>query len=92
MIELVLPPIPQYNEIIMEVHCAVGGKESMLFAREIYTMYRNLAYHRGWEFNEVDVISEEKGLLGNNIIQSKNTNFYCIGGAVALLHVSEIFT
>lgn len=92
MIELVLPPIPQYNEIIMEIHCAVGGKESMLFAREIYTMYRNLAYHRGWEFNEVDVISEEKGLLGNNISQSKNTNFYCIGRAVALLHVSEIFT
>lgn len=80
MIELVLPPIPQYNEIIMEIHCAVGGKESMLFAREIYTMYRNLAYHRGWEFNEVDVISEEKGncLLGNNISQSKKTQIFIV--------------
>lgn len=77
MIELVLPPIPQYNEIIMEIHCAVGGKESMLFAREIYTMYRNLAYHRGWEFNEVDVISEEKGLIGNNItVVSPKTQFF----------------
>lgn len=53
----------------MEIYCVVGGKEFMLFVREIYIMYRNLVYYRGWEFNEMDVIFEEKGncLLGNNI-------------------------
>lgn len=76
MIELVLPPIPQYNEIIMEIHCAVGGKESMLFAREIYTMYRNLAYHRGWEFNEVDVISEEKDCIRRATISLSGDDIY----------------
>lgn len=76
MVELVLPPVPQYNEITMEIHCAVGGKESMLFAGEIYSMYRNLAHNRGWEFNELDVISEEKDCVRRATISLSGDDIY----------------
>jgi hypothetical protein len=53
----------------MEIHSAVGGKESMLFAHEVFLMYRNLAYNNGWDFNDTDYSSDEKGR--NNFITSE---------------------
>ncbi|XP_062619879.1 peptide chain release factor 1-like [Saccostrea cucullata] len=76
IIELLLPPSPLYNEIIMEIHCAVGGKESMLFAHEVYFMYRNLAYNNGWDFNAADFNSEEKDCLRRATIHLSGENIY----------------
>lgn len=69
MIELLLPQSLSYNDITMEIHSAVGGKESMLFAYEVFVMYRNLAYNNGWDFNDTDFSSDEKGR--NNFITLK---------------------
>ncbi|XP_055694196.1 peptide chain release factor 1-like, mitochondrial [Lutzomyia longipalpis] len=41
-----------YKSFILEVTAGVGGKEAMLFARDLYTMYTNYCNFRGW-FTEV---------------------------------------
>ncbi|XP_021355022.1 peptide chain release factor 1-like, mitochondrial [Mizuhopecten yessoensis] len=40
------------NDIVLEVSQGVGGQEAMLFAAELFDMYRGLAKFKGWEFVE----------------------------------------
>jgi protein subunit release factor A len=62
----------------MEIHSAVGGKESMLFAHEVFLMYRNLAYNNGWDFNDTDYSSDEKGRNNyiTQVMEHTNYNIY----------------
>eukprot|EP00811_Abedinium_folium_P034850 NODE_7697_length_1557_cov_5.305594.p1 GENE.NODE_7697_length_1557_cov_5.305594~~NODE_7697_length_1557_cov_5.305594.p1 ORF type:complete len:438 (-),score=76.23 NODE_7697_length_1557_cov_5.305594:242-1486(-) len=45
---------------VLEVVPGVGGQEAMLFAGEIWEMYRQLAYRRGWHF-DVRTVTELSG-------------------------------
>lgn len=69
MVELVLPPTPVYNDIVMEIQSAIGGRESMLFAYEIYEMYKNLAFLRGWTF--IETIERGDNMMGSKMQKSK---------------------
>ncbi|XP_061166940.1 peptide chain release factor 1-like, mitochondrial isoform X2 [Saccostrea echinata] len=76
IVELLLPPSPHYNDIVMEIHCAVGGKESMLFANEVYFMYRNLAINNVWDFTATDFTTEEKDCLRRATVHLSGENIY----------------
>ena len=43
------------NECIMEIRAAAGGAESALFARDIYSMYVQMANKRRWVLEEFEV-------------------------------------
>ncbi|XP_055996393.1 peptide chain release factor 1-like, mitochondrial isoform X2 [Ostrea edulis] len=76
LIELLLPQSLSYSDITMEIHSAVGGKESMLFAYEVFVMYRNLAYNNGWDFNDTDFSSDEKDCLRRATVLLSGDNIY----------------
>lgn len=37
----------EYDSIILEVNCGVGGQEAMLFAKEMFDMYSNFINYKG---------------------------------------------
>ena len=54
--------IPDSSSILFEISPGVGGKEAMLFANEIYTMYYNYFQYKNWELVDLDV-AEESGYM-----------------------------
>ncbi|XP_033752675.1 peptide chain release factor 1-like, mitochondrial [Pecten maximus] len=40
------------NDIILEVSQGIGGQEAMLFAADLFEMYRGVARYKNWEFQE----------------------------------------
>ncbi|XP_055706564.1 peptide chain release factor 1-like, mitochondrial [Phlebotomus papatasi] len=50
-----------YQSIVMEVTAGVGGKEAMLFTRDLYSMYRNYCDFKGWY---TEVLEEDHMEIG----------------------------
>lgn len=50
------------GETVIEVYAGVGGLETMLFAAEIYNMYKNLCFHHGYEFTQLEYDKESSGI------------------------------
>ncbi|XP_064477353.1 peptide chain release factor 1-like, mitochondrial [Ornithodoros turicata] len=71
---LIVPPDPEdCHEILLEVTAGIGGKEAMLFTKEIFTMYHKFASWKGWQCKPVDYQTEGVGGLRHgslNIIGS----------------------
>jgi peptide chain release factor 1 len=42
------------NDIVLEVTAGVGGKEAMLFAKELFDMYCNYITNKDWDMQVVD--------------------------------------
>lgn len=47
--------------LVLSATCGVGGQESMLFTKELFTMYRNYASCKQWSFDDVDVSESDIG-------------------------------
>lgn len=43
-----------YSTVILEITAGVGGKESMLFATELFHMYMNYADFKGWRATDYE--------------------------------------
>lgn len=55
-LELLVPPdVDDSKDAIIECSCGAGGQESMLFAAEMFDLYRNFAVFKGWNFEQLDV-------------------------------------
>ncbi|XP_059607429.1 peptide chain release factor 1-like, mitochondrial [Phlebotomus argentipes] len=50
-----------YQSFVLEVTAGVGGKEAMLFARDLYDMYAKYCDFRGWE---TEVLEEDQMEIG----------------------------
>ena len=48
---------------VLEVSAGVGGQEAMLFAKELYEMYRRFCYQHGFDLKEVTSECENNGGL-----------------------------
>ena len=48
---------------VLEVSAGVGGQEAMLFAKELYEMYRRFYYQHGFDLKEVTSKCENNGGL-----------------------------
>lgn len=44
-----------FDSLILEVQAGVGGQEAMLFANEVFEMYKKFAIYRGKTFDEIFV-------------------------------------
>ena len=52
MVDMLLPEEKtDRNDVILEVSPGVGGKEAMLFTKEIFEMYQKYAQYKGWIFD-----------------------------------------
>ncbi|XP_019864897.1 peptide chain release factor 1-like, mitochondrial [Aethina tumida] len=51
----------EYDSIILEVNCGVGGQEAMLFAKEMFDMYSNFINYKGWEYEIADYQETDLG-------------------------------
>ncbi len=50
------------SEVVLEVRAGTGGSEAMLFAQEVFEMYRQYCVGvRGWKFRAVNVTTAEGG-------------------------------
>ena len=58
---ILIEPYLSQGGIMIEVTTGAGGQESMLFAKELFDMYKEYANYKDWE---VDVASIEKSDLG----------------------------
>lgn len=61
-----------YSALIFEVTMGVGGKEAMLFAREIFDMYCGYIDYKGWDSTLLDIGHTELG--GNKIFKTRIMN------------------
>lgn len=51
--------IPDSASILFEISPGVGGKEAMLFANELFSMYHNYFHFKRWDLKDVEV--DEQG-------------------------------
>ncbi|XP_069132462.1 peptide chain release factor 1-like, mitochondrial [Argopecten irradians] len=51
------------NDIILEVSQGIGGQEAMLFAAELFEMYRGVARNKDWQFEE-DIYDDDTSCGG----------------------------
>lgn len=62
--DLIVPPDPvDCQEILVEVTTGVGGKEAMLFTKEIFDMYLKFAAWKGWQCKVIDYETMDIGGL-----------------------------
>lgn len=50
-----------YSDIVLEVTAGVGGKEAMLFAKELFDMYCNYITHKNWDMQVVHLELSDLG-------------------------------
>src|SRR6185503_16687365 len=51
------------RSVIMEIRPGVGGEEASLFAGELLEMYTRFAKKKGWDFQLMDVVHSDLGVL-----------------------------
>ncbi|XP_063226969.1 peptide chain release factor 1-like, mitochondrial [Bacillus rossius redtenbacheri] len=51
------------SEVVVEVSAGVGGQEAMLFAHELFHMYRCYADHKGWQAQVAELEQSDLGGL-----------------------------
>lgn len=58
-----MPPDAEDNcsDIVFEVSAGVGGKEAMLFAKELYDMYCNYITYKDWNMHIADLELSDLG-------------------------------
>ena len=49
------------KEVILEILPGVGGQESKIFAQEMFLMYQNYAYYKGWSCT---ILTEDRTEIG----------------------------
>ncbi|XP_044752847.1 peptide chain release factor 1-like, mitochondrial [Coccinella septempunctata] len=54
-------PEDQCKEIIFEINSGVGGQEAMLFAKELFEMYKNFAIYKGWKLEVAEYAETDLG-------------------------------
>lgn len=54
--------IPDSSSILFEISPGVGGKESMLFANELYSLYSNYFHYKNWKISNLEA-DEDCGYL-----------------------------
>ncbi|XP_053687758.1 peptide chain release factor 1-like, mitochondrial [Sabethes cyaneus] len=65
-----------FNSLIMEVAAGVGGKEAMLFAREIFDMYCGFIEFKGWQIEYLETEDSELGGIRHASIVVKGRGAY----------------
>lgn len=55
--------IEDASSILFEISAGVGGKEAMLFANELCTMYLNYVNHKNWDIMDVESADEQGGYM-----------------------------
>lgn len=55
LLKALVPQPPDSNEIIVEINAGVGGKEAMLFAGELRSMYLGYIDYRRWNLTSEDL-------------------------------------
>lgn len=66
------------DSIVLEVNAGVGGQEAMLFAAELFEMYRQFALSKNWQPQTADYLTTELGGLrhGSLLINGKSAFKY----------------
>jgi peptide chain release factor 1 len=73
----VLPPDPaDSRNTIIEVRAGAGGRESALFAADLYRMYTRYADRRGWRFEDINSSPSDLGGYKEVIFQITGTEVY----------------
>ncbi|XP_014243700.1 peptide chain release factor 1-like, mitochondrial [Cimex lectularius] len=78
LINSLVPQSPTFNAIEFEITAGVGGKEAMLFAKDLFDMYQNYFNYKSWVSDVAELDTSELGGIrhgslcveGPNIFQS----------------------
>ncbi len=73
----ILPPDPaDSRNTIIEIRAGAGGRESALFAADLYRMYTRYAEAHGWEFENLDSSPSDLGGYKEIIFQITGSEVY----------------
>lgn len=64
------------NNAIMTIHAGQGGVDAMDWTQMLYRMYTRFAEKKGWELEEIDLVSGEEAGLKKVVASIKGTNAY----------------
>ncbi|MGE5041851.1 MAG: peptide chain release factor 2 [Candidatus Levyibacteriota bacterium] len=64
------------NNAIMTIHAGQGGVDAMDWTQMLYRMYTRFTEEKGWELEEIDVVSGEEAGLKKVVVSIKGTNAY----------------
>lgn len=63
------------TSVLFEISAGVGGKEAMLFANELFSMYYNYFNYKNWDLTDVE-IDEQNGYLRHYQANIAGRNVY----------------
>ncbi len=73
----ILPPDPaDSRNTIIEIRAGAGGRESALFAADLYRMYTRYAEARGWKYENLDSSPSDLGGYKEIIFQISGTDVF----------------